>query len=466
MKNGKKLISLATAIFMLASILAIPTMATETDNLKDILSKYVVGEATYTNTFDEEKYVSTVTDSTHGFGKFRGSNAEDSLEWDNGVLKVVHDVADTTSHVDFLSKNISGYTTTSTNKVLVKFTVDVENLWGQLIVRFPDEGTGAGLAEVRLAKKTDEETTEPYYDVATYYKNEAGGNANSTTRVEDGEITLAFLLDYDDDTYNLWINKELNELTEKNALYRNLNFNRVASEVTSFKYMRAYVDKKNGDSLGSWTLDNVGIYPLEKSDDFIKAEETINGIQSFSDICTVDSTDSKPTDLKAASDIAGDTGCTVEITDSKGYVQNEHIVFPLVEDTTNMTVKVTSGSVTVDKTIENVPMPAAYTFGEINWGDASPAPGAKFEAVSLPVTVRNEASNNGRLFVTAALYDNTGATPVMEAVSVQDNIVKDNKIQIKLDLTNKTELPASSILKVFAWNTELVPFAAAHSKAY
>ena len=281
------------------------------------------------------------------------------------------------------------------------------------------------------------------------------------TFINTGEMSeILFLIDKETDSYSVWLDGA--------RLVTAVPMNNTIADYSGINCINFRLESVSGGQ--KVIVDDIQVYPV-KEDDLIKTEKVLGRIQKYSDICMVDDKDSKPTDLKDVSEILGESACSLVIEDSGGYLIDNHIVFPLTDDETDITISVTSGDLTVGKLIKNVPMPAAYSFGEIDWGVEVPHAGSQFDCAVLPATVRNEASDNGRLSVAAALYDNTGENPVIEAVGAQADTLVENGITAKgfpiiLNLEEVDEIPETSVVKVFLWDEHGNMFGEEYSKEY
>lgn len=259
-------------------------------------------------------------------------------------------------------------------------------------------------------------------------------------------LTWLFVEDGDNDKYSLWIDGV--RMVENAGLWRG---------ISNYEDLDAIVFRADA-ATKCFYIDNLRVF--EVNEGYFNVEKVDSSIDELADICTAVA-DSAPVDfktadaIKEASGLTDNTSTTVTIIDSKGYYNGSNIIFPLYADTTDVAVRITDGNTSTTKRFKNVSIPAAYTIGtpQVNAVTA----GQNNAAGTIPATVRNAASDNGRLMVIAALYDS--ATGKMLAVQTQKNTLDGGSaFNCELDLTNVEQLPANTTVRLFVWDgATLIP---------
>lgn len=219
-------------------------------------------------------------------------------------------------------------------------------------------------------------------------------------------------------------------------------------------------------------VDNIRVFEAADND-FLKVDTVLRKVQSAVD-CSPATGDGIISDLSTdvvLDGLADTTGYTVTFSDTKSYWNGSNMIFPLWQDTADITVKVEYGEVSDEKIFEDVTIPAAYNFTDIDWGTDTPVKGEVFDSAVIKATARNTASDtDGRLKIVAALYDSEGTE--LKLVKVQNDTLTENGASAEgfaviLDLTDVTELPANPVVKVFVWeNGTLTPLGSGYSKSF
>jgi len=253
-------------------------------------------------------------------------------------------------------------------------------------------------------------------------------------------VNLMFLIDKETDTFSIWVD---GERKIENAPLRN--------PITKYSDISAFNFRTNTAG-ATITVDNLTIY--EDADDaFYKIDKVMRSIDSVEDVATMGG-DGDIVNINTAN--LPQTGVTVTVTDSKGYYNGTDLIFPIKADTTDITVTVSYGDKSESKTFEDVTIPSAYSFGEINWGTDAPQAGSVYDSAVVAATVRNQASDNtANLLIFAALYDAEGSE-LIKVQSQADTLYEGDALasgfSISLDLTTINEIPENAIVKVFIFD--------------
>jgi len=271
-------------------------------------------------------------------------------------------------------------------------------------------------------------------------------------------VNIVWLIDKETDRVSVWVDKV--------CMVENM---KLQNTITKYSDINA-INFSTNDQM---YIDNLKVYEAA-DDEFYNINKVMRKVNSLADICTMNETDGLIENIDAADISSGDfTDATVTVTDSKGYYNGTDFIFPLEadEEGTDITITAAQNGITQSKTFALNYVPAAYTFEAINWGVEAPQAGSTFDCAVIPAKVRNAASDNGRLFIAAALYDATGETPVINAVGIQtDKLIENGEVAqgfpIILDLTSLEEIPATSKVKVFLWNSSMVPFSTEYENTY
>lgn len=263
--------------------------------------------------------------------------------------------------------------------------------------------------------------------------------------VGDAAYRLTFLI-CSNNTYSLWIddalavcNADVQNVTEPNKI--------------------AGINFSPNSTNAAMVVDNIRVFEAA-DDDFLKVDKILRFVRDYTDFAKISESDGLPlefsnTVVEEAAGIVDAGGYTVKITDSENFYDGNDTVFPLKASATDVTVSVTYGEVALEKTIADVPMPAAFRFGDVEWGVLQA--GDVYDGM-IYADARNEATAKAYSPVIAVgLYSGSNEGS-LSAVTVATDCLyeggnKADGFSFSLNLEAIKSLPDNPSVKIFVWDS-------------
>lgn len=278
----KKTVSIILIALIVISACILPVSAAT--SLGTILEEYVLADVGYKNLFDTETKAAEFSGNWYNTAgdTIISGNSLDSFGWDesNQRFKVTRGQYDSIpDNSTVYSVNTEALTTTDTKLCLITFKAQVDTSMGYVQYRLSTNSPKNYQAMIQFASNGE-----------LRYRGSGSWQYISGGITAGSENTFAFLMNYNDNTFSLWVNKgtDLSTLTASNADVKDFAMSTTNRSYTGYFTMSANDNIK--DVYGSMHLDDFKVTPLvvkteeepqPEEGDYSVADESLWNVEPF-----------------------------------------------------------------------------------------------------------------------------------------------------------------------------------------